>query len=107
MTFSIRYDQDYRNAGIPTFPSAYGVQVTRVIIALSSLAAASAMIVAAIIIGMTWGYLRLLAVLSAGLLILAIGSMVRPSDRLNFGLFKYASTYMLSSMLLVMVGAIG
>jgi len=106
MTFSIRYDQDYRNAGIPTFPSAYGVQVTRVIIALSSLAAASAMIVAAIIIGMTWGYLRLLAVLSAGLLILAIGSMVRPSDRLNFGLFKYASTYMLSSMLLVMIGTI-
>ena len=81
-------------------------KVTRVIIASSSLAAAIAMIAAAIVIGMTWGYPRLLAVLSAGLLILAVGSMARPSDRLNLGLFKYASTYMLSSMLLIVAGGI-
>jgi len=106
MTFNMRYDEDYRRAGIPTFPSAYGFQVTRVTIALSSLAAALAIAVAAIGIGMTWGYLRLLAVLSAGLLALAITSVVRPSERLNFGLFKYASVYMLSSMMLVVVEAI-
>jgi hypothetical protein len=41
-----------------------------------------------------------LAVLSAGLLTLAVTSIVRPSERLNFGLFKYASVYMLSSMAL-------
>ena len=106
MTFNMRYYEDYRRAGIPTFPSAYGFQVTRVTIALSSLAAALAIAVAAIGIGMTWGYLRLLAVLSAGLLALAITSVVRPSERLNFGLFKYASVYMLSSMLLVVVETI-
>lgn len=106
MTFNMRYCEDYRRAGIPTFPSAYGFQMTRVTIALSSLAAALAIAVAAIGIGMTWGYLRLLAVLSAGLLALAITSVMRPSERLNFGLFKYASVYMLSSMLLVVVEAI-
>jgi len=103
MTLHIRYHQDYRRAGIPIFPSAYGLQVTRLTIALSSLTSAAAFVVAAIGISMTWGYLRLLAVLSAGLLMLAVTSMVRPSDRINFGLFKYASLYMLSSVLLVVL----
>jgi len=49
---------------------------------------------------LTVGYLRLLAVLSAGLLLLAVRSSMTPSERLNFGLFKYASLYMLSTMLL-------
>jgi hypothetical protein len=62
--------------------------------------------VAAYGVGMTWGYLRLLAVLSLGLLSLAMYSMYRPSWKANFGLFKYASLYMLSSMLLLVVEAI-
>lgn len=103
MTFSLRYEEDYRVARIPTFPSTYGRQVTQVIIALSSIAATFAMTGAAIGIGMAWGYLRLLGVLSAGLLFLAIASVVRPSARMNFGLFKYASVFMLSSMVLILV----
>jgi protoheme IX farnesyltransferase len=106
MTFSIRYEQDYLNAGVPTFPSIYGVPTTRRIIALSSLAAALAMVVAAVLIGMDWRYLRFLGLLSVGLLGLVALSLVRPSDRLNFGVFKYASVYMLGSMLLVILAAI-
>lgn len=106
MTFSMRYFEDYQRGGIPTFPSTYGLQATRAIIAGSSLAAALAMGVAAFGIGMAWGYLRILVVLSGGLLVLAIGSLARPSERANFGLFKYASLYMLSSMLLFIMGAI-
>lgn len=103
MTFNLRYDEDYRRVGVPTFPMVYGVRKTRMVIALSSLGTASAMATAAVGIGMAWGYLRLLAVLSIGLFLLAGFSMLRPSERVNFGLFKYASAYMLSSMLLVMV----
>ena len=106
MTFSIRYDRDYKSAGVPTFPTAYGVQTTRAIIAVSSLAAGAAMVAAAVLMGMAWGYLRLLSVLGLGLLGLAFGSLARPSDRLNLHLFKYASTYMLGSMLLVVAGGI-
>lgn len=106
MTFSIRYADDYARAQIPTFPSAYGVRATRVIIALSSVGAAIVMTLAALGIGMTWGYLRLLAVLSVGLLLLAIILIARPTERLNFGLFKYASVYMLGSMALVSFGAL-
>jgi protoheme IX farnesyltransferase len=103
MTFSMRYYDDYQAAGIPTFPSAYGFAFTRKTIALSSLLAALAMGAAAWGIGLTWGYLRLLGVLSIGLLVLAFSMVLRPSERMNFGLFKYASLYMLSSMILMVL----
>ena len=103
MTFSMRYYNDYRRAGVPTFPATYGFQTTRLIIALSSLGAALTMGAAAFLIGLTWGYLRVLFVLSVGLLVLAVTSVLQPSEKLNMGLFKYASIYMLSSMLLVLV----
>ena len=102
LTFSMRYFADYKAAGVPTFASTYGFGFTRATIALSSLFAALAMGIAAWGIGMSWGYLRLLCVLSAGLLVLALTLIFRPSERINFGLFKYASLYMLSSMLLMM-----
>lgn len=106
MTFNIRYAEDYARAGVPTFPSVYGEERTRTVVAVSSMLASLVMAAAAIGVGMTWGYLRLLAVLSAGMLALAFSSMVKPSSRKNFGLFKYASLYMLSSMLMVVGGAI-
>ena len=55
---------------------------------------------------MSWGYLRLLGVLSAGLLLLAAVMMLRPSERVNFGLFKYASVYMLTAMLIMAFGVL-
>ena len=105
LTFSMRYYQDYKRAGIPTFPSTYGFQATRITIAISSVLAALSMAVAAYGIGMMVGYLRLMAVLSGGLLLLAVASTLRPSERVNFGLFKYASLYMLSAMLLLVLEA--
>lgn len=101
MTFSIRYEADYRRAGIPTFPAAYGVPTTRKIIALSSLAAALAMVAAAALIGVGHGHLGLLGLLSIGLLGLVGLSLIRPSERLYFALYKYASIYMLASMLVL------
>lgn len=106
MTFSLRYREDYAKAGVPTFPSAYGERTTSIIIALSSIATAIAMAFAAYGIGITWGYMRLLIILSCGLLAIAISSMLRPSFKMNFSLFKFASLYMLSSMLLVVLGVL-
>lgn len=103
MTFSMRYHDDYQRAGIPTFPSVYGFAGTRTIIAVSSMLAGSMMALAAWGVGLTFGYWRLLAVLTGGLLLLAVFSLMRPSERANFGLFKYASLYMLGAMLLLML----
>jgi len=69
----------------------------------SAFIAALAMGLAAWGIGMSWGFLRLLGVLSAGLLILAVAGIFRPSDRASLGLFKFASVYMLAAMILVVI----
>lgn len=103
LTFSMKYFNDYQAAQLPTFPSTYGFRATRAIIAVSSILAAISMGLAAWGIGMHIGYLRVLAVLSVGLLLLALSSVIKPNERVNFGLFKYASLYMLSSMLLMML----
>jgi protoheme IX farnesyltransferase len=103
MTFSMRYHEDYKAAGIPTFPSRYGFSFTRLMIAVSSVFAAIMMGLSAIGIGMTIGYLRVLVILSLGLIALAVFSLVKPSEKLNFGLFKFASIYMLSAMVLIVL----
>ena len=103
LTFSMRYREDYAAAGIPTFPSTYGDQTTRAIIAFASVLAAVVMGGAAILIGVRQGSLHLLGILSGGLLVMAVLMLLKPSSRLNFHLFKYASVYMLASMLLLAI----
>lgn len=103
LTFSIKYADDYAAACVPTFPSTYGLETTRAIIALSSIIAAASMGVAGVMIGVQAGILRLLIVLSSGLLLLSFTTVFRPSERVNFSLFKYASMYMLLSMILLSI----
>jgi hypothetical protein len=59
--------------------------------------------VAGVMIGVQAGILRLLIVLSSGLLLLSFATVFRPSERVNFSLFKYASLYMLISMILLSI----
>ncbi|MCX6082118.1 MAG: heme o synthase [Chloroflexi bacterium] len=103
LTFSMRYFEDYLAAKVPTFPSTFGFETTRAIIALSAVIAAASIGVAGVMIGVQAGSLRLMAVLSTGLLLLSFATITRPSERVNFGLFKYASLYMLSSMILLVI----
>jgi len=101
LTFSLKFAEDYKKAGIPTFPSSYGAQFTRIAIAISSISAGLAMSVASIWIGVAEGVLALIIVLSAVLLFLAATVVFNPSDQTNLRLYKYASLYMLSTMLLI------
>jgi protoheme IX farnesyltransferase len=103
LTFSMRYFADYRAAHVPTFPSTYGFDATRAIIAFSAIVAAASIGTAAVMIGVQAGSLRLMAVLSSGLLLLSFATVFRPSERVNFSLFKYASLYMLASMILLSI----
>lgn len=103
MTFSLRYREDYSAAHIPTFPSTYGKKFTHITIAIASILAAVMIGAAAVLIGVNEGILHLLGILSGGLMILAFLMMVRPSPKLNFSLFKFASVYMLSAMILLAI----
>jgi heme o synthase len=106
LTFSMRYFDDYQRAGLPTFPSRYGFSITRKIIAISTVLAALTMGLAAFAIGITQGLLHLMGLLSGVLLLLAVFSLLRPSEEANFALFKYASLYMIFSMLLIALVAL-
>lgn len=101
LTFSLRYREDYAAADIPTFPSTYGERFTRSTIAIASIFAAGLIGAAAVLIGVKQGFLNLIGILSGGLMILAFLVMIKPSPKLNFSLFKFASLYMLAAMLLL------
>jgi heme o synthase len=103
LTFSIRFHDDYKAAGVPTFPSTYGFAFTRTVIAVSAILAAVCIGWASVLIGVEAGFLRLLVVLATGLLVLSFATVTRPSERVNFGLFKYASLYMLCSMVVLSI----
>lgn len=105
LTFSIKFREDYTNAGVPTFPSTYGDSFTRATITISSILAAVAIGWASILIGLSAGYLRLMAVLTTGLLLLAFATFRVQSEQANFGLFRYASFYMLSAMIILAMRA--
>ncbi len=101
LTFSLKFFEDYQAAGVPTFPSRYGARVTRLAIAASSIIAGLAMIMASVWIGVAEGILALIVILSAVLLFLATTVLLRPSEKTNLRLYKYASLYMLCTMLLI------
>ncbi len=101
LTFSMRYFEDYQRAQLPTFPAAFGFNRTRTTIAVSSVIAGALIVAAALLVGVTVSGLQIIALLSLGLLALAFRSVWRPSDKINFRLFKYASIYMLTAMIFI------
>jgi len=103
LTYSMKFRNDYKNAGVPTFPETYGERFTRMTIAVSSILAAIAIGWASVLIGLSAGLLSLIAVLTAVMLILAFATLRVHTDKMNFMLFRYASLYMLSAMIILSI----
>jgi heme o synthase len=106
LTFNIKNQADYNRAKIPTFSNKYGPDTTRLIIAVSSICAALAIGIGASAIGLSWGYLRLISVMAIGIIALSIYAAVKPSEKINFRLFKCASLYMVGSMAIMTFGVL-
>jgi protoheme IX farnesyltransferase len=103
LTYSMKFRKDYKNAGVPTFPETYGEQFTRLTIAVSSILAAIAIGWASVLVGLSAGLLGLIAVLTAVMLMLAFATLRVHTDKMNFMLFRYASLYMLSAMIILSI----
>jgi len=103
LTYSMKFRNDYKNAGVPTFPETYGEKFTRATIAFSSILAAIAIGWASVLIGLSAGLLSLIALLTAVMLVLAFATLRIHTDKMNFMLFRYASLYMLSAMIILSV----
>jgi len=106
LTFNIRNQADYNRANIPTFSQKYGPDQTRIIISVSSICAALSIGVCASALGLSWGYLRLISVMAIGIIGLSVYSAVKPSEKLNFRLFKCASLYMVGAMAIITFGVL-
>lgn len=106
MTFNMRHFDDYNKAKIPTFASKYGFKNVRLIIALSTITSAVAFAIGAFALGISWGFVRLLLIFAFIALGFAFYSILYPSDKSNFQVFKVASLYMASAMLIIIVGSI-
>ena len=105
LTYSMKFREDYKNAGVPTFPATYGERFTCATIAVSSILAAIAIVWASVLVGLSAGLLSLIAVLTAVMLILAFATLRIHTDKMNFMLFRYASFYMLSAMIILSIPA--
>ncbi len=107
LTLSMLHIDDYRRADVPTFPAVYGYAATRRMIAISSVAAALMMSTAFVWLDLPAAILALSIMLGVGLLFFALLAWIRPADRENAILFRYASIYMLCCMVLLAVGGLG
>ncbi len=107
MTFNIRYFRDYEKARIPTFASSYGLQATRVIVAFSAIASAIAFGLGVFLLGLSWGYLRVLFFIAAILIGYSVYSIVKPGTKVNYHIFKMTSLYMVVVMLIIIMGSAG
>ena len=106
MTFNIRHFEDYNNAKIPTFASKYGFKNTRLIISLSAILSSMAFVLGAFVLGIEWGFIRVLIILAVIALSFAINSILKPNDKTNFRVFKVASLYMIAAMFIIALGSI-
>jgi protoheme IX farnesyltransferase len=106
LTFAMKYADDYRRAGVPTWPAVYGFDSTRRFIAVSNALRAISLVAAGWRLSICPWSLGLLALSGLVTVGLSVWVTLRPSERLNFALFKFASIHMLGSMLLLTLGAV-
>lgn len=105
MTLAIKYADDYRRAGVPTWPNVYGFDSARRFIAAANALRIVALIGAGWLLRICPYSLGLLGFSGLVMLGLSLWSIWRPSTKLNYGLFKFASLHMLGSMVLLTLGA--
>jgi len=104
LTFAIKYDSDYRRANVPTFVQTLGIKKARIIIALSSIFSTLAFISAAGALSISSIYVVSLCILASILIFLSLYFIVKPSDKVNFLLFKSASLFMLLANVVIIIG---
>lgn len=105
MTYGAQHAHDYRRSGVPVFANTHGQRVTRIMVTLSTVAAVVVMLFTCWQIGLHVKSLHASLALGAVLVALTLAGLVRPSSRLNVGVFKFASLYMLGSMVAIIAGA--
>jgi protoheme IX farnesyltransferase len=103
--FTMKYADDYRRAGVPTWPQVYGSSSARRFIAFANALRAAALVLIGIWLAICPYSLALLALSGIGTIWLSFQSAINPSAKRDLRLFKFASMHMLGSMFLLALGS--
>lgn len=106
LTLADHYAREYHLAGVPVWPNVYGPTATRRVIAVATLLDVAVLGAAGGWLGIHPVTLAVLMTLGAGLTGLSIALLIRPTERLNWVLFKFASLYMLGAFVCLTVGTV-
>lgn len=106
LTLVTRHAAEYESAGIPVWPSVYGADRTRRLVAAATLSAVVVLVLAGVL--QRIAPLALFSLACAGTLMtgFAVWTVVAPSERKNWVLFKAASAYMLFAFLCLTAGSV-
>ncbi len=106
LTLATHYAREYHLAGVPVWPNVYGPAATRRVIAIATLLDVAVLGTAGWLLRIHPATLGILAALGAGLTGLSIAVLIRPTERLNWVLFKFASLYMLGAFVCLTIGTV-
>ena len=98
--------EGYKKANIPMWPIVSSKTQTMRVIAISAFLSSVALYEAARLLGAN-GIIRIIwGVMSLFIIILSVKSLIKPTNKLTFLIFKIASLYMLLGFLLIFLGVI-
>ncbi len=106
LTLSTHRAGDYERAGVPVYPNVHGLAATRRLVAAATLLDVVVLGLAGWLLHVHPLALGVLAVMGAALSALAVAALIRPSQRLNWLIFKTASVYMLGAFVCLTIGAV-
>ncbi|MBN2156936.1 MAG: protoheme IX farnesyltransferase [Candidatus Lokiarchaeota archaeon] len=98
--------EGYKNAGVPMWPVVSSEQQTMRVIAGSALVNAVIMGVTAILMQIHWIVGIIIGACCAIMIILVLMNLIKPTQKLTFTIFKFASAFMLLGFVLLYIGAV-
>ncbi len=99
LTMAMNHSKDYKLAGVPTFPNVFGFNSARIFIAVTNLFAAGILLTVGYLLQINHSGIVAMRIGSLIMLILSLRLILKPSEKANFTLFKYASLFMAGVML--------
>jgi protoheme IX farnesyltransferase len=105
LSFALLRLDDYRRAGVPTFPAVYGLGATFRLIAFSSILLAMIMTLFLFFIELAPIFLYIFIGFQVGLVALALVAWFRSTAELSANLFKYATVYLFCCMFILAANA--
>lgn len=106
LTLATHHASDYQAAGVPVWPNVWGLAATRRLVATATLLDVALLGLAGGLLAIHPVTLGIMWLLGVALAALAVIALLRPSQQLNWLIFKFASLYMLGAFVCLTIGTV-